>query len=231
MAILKVWKAGKWLTIDFSGGVMGRELLVNRDIKNALNIRNFNGNWELLSIGQYAYDRWMKVSDTEKGQAIPDGTYVPGKKHTLSYLLDGQRHTETIMSPTGGNWLIKLPFIADEMSLRKGVGYTTYTPESESERLSACRFFAETQTVRVSWNDVVYGVYYNYIYEQMLLTDKYRSPVIIFIGGTNRIDGRATELIPGGFRYSITSFDGRASGNKYFEFIADSEIRLEETVQ
>lgn len=229
MALLKVFKNGEWVTVDFSGGTMGDELLINRDIKNAVNIRKFNGDWGNLSIGNYGYDRWLKASATEKGQAIPDGSYVPGKKHTLSYLLGGQRTYETIISPDGGHWLVKVPFIADEMSLRKGVGYTDHTPENQSTRIDKCRYFAETQKVRVSWYNVVYGVYYNYTYEQKLLADKFKPPRIIFLSGKNRVEGHATELLENGFRYIITGYNGRASGDKQFEFIAESEITLGET--
>lgn len=228
MALMRVYTPEGWVVIDLTAANLGEELLVNRDIKLSVNVRNFNGNWAMLPIGVYGYDRWLKVSDTEKGQIIPAGRFVNGKKHTLSYWLDGKREYEALTSPMFGHWLVKVPFMADYLSLRKGLGYSEYVGETDIERRRNCEEFAEYGSFNIGWQDILYSEMYNVSYQFELNSAKYRQPSVVFIPGKNRVNAAVISVNGQLIQYRITGYDGSLHGNKTAVYLADSELYLED---
>ncbi|EOX1508532.1 hypothetical protein ACPD0N_003199 [Vibrio cholerae] len=83
-------------------------LIANADLnENPINQRGFDGNWTALSVGDYGYDQWMKVSSTHMGAVIEAGKYRPSTKHTLTKddVVIGE-----FMSPASGHWIVSVPF-------------------------------------------------------------------------------------------------------------------------
>lgn len=228
MALLKIMTENGWEVVDLTAASLGAELLTNRDIKQSINTRLFNGNWAALKIGAYGYDRWVKATETEKGQIIPAGEYVPGVKHTLSYWLDGERKHFSIKSPTTGPWLVKVPFIADYLSLRKGLGYSDYVEELHDEKVRRCQRFAERKTIEISWRDAAFSYYYGYNYKIDLMTQMRRLPdITFFLTAEHYVDADIMQLSESSFSYRITNLNGTSSAKK-IEYLADAEIKLSE---
>lgn len=225
MAVIKVLTEKGWEIVDLSDAVLGEELLINREIKRAINSLSFNGNWENLGVGEYGYDRWLKVDATNKGQIVEAGKFAPNTKHSLSYWLDGERKHEIIKSPVAGHWLIKAPFVADEFSLRKGVGYGSYIAESNSQRRAGCRRYREKLWVSVDWNTVVQNIYRGYLDSVKFRGTKRVVPELNILPNST-LDITVTAVTNKGFDYRTDWYRGSASGDKSIVFMADAELYL-----
>jgi len=81
-----------------------RNIFINGDFR--INQRNFDGDWNALSVGEYGYDRWKKsgISDSLIEQVIEEGNYVPSA--TYAVYGDASYKNALVTAPTSGNFTI-----------------------------------------------------------------------------------------------------------------------------
>lgn len=141
----KVNKAGDTMTGNLniprlnSGQLAG---LRNRLIDGGerINQGNFGGNWAGVTVGQYGYDIWKKITATTKGQVIEAGFFKPNTIHTIS---GTGVTTAQITSPASGNWIPEVPLAATNVMLEEGTVATPFELIDDSLQLVRVRRYYE----------------------------------------------------------------------------------------
>lgn len=125
------------------GGVYENYATVEDMIINprfVINQRVFDGDWSLLTAGDFGYDRWRKgtVASTII-QPIKDGNYEASE----SYYLFGTGVTSAVLTaPVSGTWEIEVPDTATEVHLVKGLEELPVRRRTEEEELQMCLPYA-----------------------------------------------------------------------------------------